>query len=85
MNVSLRPELENFVKEKVRAGHYQTADEVINSALSVLLQQETLSAEDVAELRTEIAPGIEQLERGESAPWDAMALKDKLRRPSGGC
>jgi antitoxin ParD1/3/4 len=79
MNVSLSPELELFVNEKVRAGQYQTADEVINSALSVLQQQETLSAEDIGELRKEIAIGIEQLERGESAPWDAAVMKDKLR------
>ena len=84
MNVSLTPELELFVKEKVRAGHYQTADEVINSALSVLQQQETLSAEDVADLREEIALGIGQLEQGQSAPWNAAALKDKLRKPSDG-
>jgi antitoxin ParD1/3/4 len=83
MNVSLSPELERFVEEKVRAGQYQTADDVISSALSILRQQESLSAEDIAELRREVALGIEQLDRGESAPWDATALKDKLRRRDG--
>jgi antitoxin ParD1/3/4 len=84
MNVSLIPELELFVKEKIRAGQYQTVDEVINSALAVLQQQETVSVEDIAELRREIALGIEQLERGESAPWNAAVLKDKVRKKSGG-
>ena len=84
MNVSLSPDLELFVKEKVRAGQYQTVDEVINSALSVLQQQEALSVEDIAELRREIALGIEQLERGESAPWDPAVLKDKVRKKSVG-
>ena len=68
MKVSLSPELERFVEEKVRAGQYQNADEVVNSAVDMLRQQETLSAEDIAELRREIAIGLEQLERGESAP-----------------
>jgi len=83
MKVSLNPELERFVEEKVRAGQYQSADEVVNSAVAMLRQQETLSAEDIAELRREIAIGLEQLDRGESAPWDAAALKDKLRRRAG--
>ena len=83
MNVSLSPELEHFVQEKVRAGQYQNADELVNSAVALLRQQETLTAEDIAELRREIAPGLEQLDCGESAPWDAAALKDKLRRKTG--
>src|SRR5437879_855856 len=83
MKVSLNPELERFVEEKVRAGQYQSADEVVNSAVAMLRQQETLSAEDIAELRREIAIGLEQLDRGESAPWDAAALKNKLRRRAG--
>jgi hypothetical protein len=32
-----------------------------------------------ANLRREVALGLEQLDRGESAPWDAAVLKDKLR------
>ena len=83
MKVNLAPELERFVEEKVRAGQYQSADEVVNSAVAMLRQQETLSTEDIAELRREIAIGLEQLDRGESAPWDAGALKDKLRQKPG--
>jgi antitoxin ParD1/3/4 len=80
MNVSLTPELKRFVEEKLRIGQYQTADEMINNALSILREQEMLSAEDISELRREISLGLEQLDRGESAPWDAAMLKDKLRR-----
>ena len=84
MNVSLSPELERFIEEKVRAGQYQTADDLINSAVSILHQQERLSRNDIMELRQEIALGIEQLDRGESAPWDAAMLKDKVRKQSDG-
>jgi len=83
MNVSLSPELKHFFEEKVRAGQYQNADELVNSAVALLRQQESLSAEDIAELRREITPGLEQLDRGESAQWDAAALKDKLRHKTG--
>ena len=84
MNVSLSPELEHFVQEKVRAGQYQTVDDMISSALSILRQQEILSAEDIDELRREITLGIQQLDRGESASWDAASLKEKVRRQRGG-
>jgi antitoxin ParD1/3/4 len=83
MKITLAPELERFVEEKVLAGQYESADEVVNSAVAMLRQQETLSAEDVAEMRREIAIGLEQLDRGDSAPWQATALKDKLRRKPG--
>ena len=36
MNVSLTPELEALVNEKVRSGLYQTASEVVREALRLL-------------------------------------------------
>jgi antitoxin ParD1/3/4 len=36
MNVSLTPELEELVNEKVRSGLYQTASEVVREALRLL-------------------------------------------------
>ena len=36
MNVSLTPELEKLVEEKVRSGLYQTASEVVREALRLL-------------------------------------------------
>jgi antitoxin ParD1/3/4 len=36
MNVSLTPELEKLVNEKVRSGLYQTASEVVREALRLL-------------------------------------------------
>jgi hypothetical protein len=50
-------------------------------------QQEALSEEDIRELREEIAIGLEQLKRGESAEWDVAktkaALLKRLRVPNG--
>lgn len=83
MNVTLRPELERFVEERIRAGQFENPDDAINAALTTLREQETLTADDVAELRREIAIGIEQLDRGESAPWDAEALKERVRHKFG--
>jgi antitoxin ParD1/3/4 len=40
MNVSLTPELEDLVNEKVRSGFYQTASEVVREALRLLKQRD---------------------------------------------
>ena len=40
MNVSLTPELEELVNEKVRTGLYQTASEVVREALRLLKQRD---------------------------------------------
>ena len=40
MNVSLTPELEKLVIEKVRGGLYQTASEVVREALRLLKQRD---------------------------------------------
>jgi antitoxin ParD1/3/4 len=40
MNVSLTPELEELVTEKVRSGLYQTASEVVRDALRLLKQRD---------------------------------------------
>ena len=40
MNVSLTPELEKLVNEKVRGGLYQTASEVVREALRLLKQRD---------------------------------------------
>jgi putative addiction module CopG family antidote len=40
MNVSLTPELEKLVIDKVRGGLYQTASEVVREALRLLKQRD---------------------------------------------
>jgi len=45
MNVSLTPELEKFVQEKVESGRYTSASEVVREALRLLEKQEERSRE----------------------------------------
>jgi antitoxin ParD1/3/4 len=41
MNISLSPELERLIAEKIRTGRYQSADEVIREGLELLQARET--------------------------------------------
>lgn len=44
MNVSLTPELEQYIRRKVDSGLYSNASEVVREALRLLVGQETTSA-----------------------------------------
>jgi antitoxin ParD1/3/4 len=61
MQITLTPELERMVEEKVASGLYESSSEVVREALRLMSQRE--SALDW--LRREAKPGFEQLEAGE--------------------
>ena len=42
MNVSITPELEQFVSDRVASGQYQSASEVVRAALRLLVREETV-------------------------------------------
>ena len=65
MNVSLTPALEKLVEEKVKSGLYNSASEVIREALRLFEEQDRLRRLKLADLRREIAIGIEQANRDE--------------------
>jgi len=80
MNVSLTPELEALIQEKVSSGLYHSASEVVREALRLLHERDELRNSRLQELRKEIAVGIEQADRGETAPLDVDAIKARARK-----
>jgi antitoxin ParD1/3/4 len=70
MNVSLTPELEQLVAEKVESGRYTSASEVIREALRLLEEQDQLRQNRLAAVRQKIDRGLAQLDRGEGIPAD---------------
>ena len=75
MDISLTPELEKYVAEKVAAGQFTSVTDVVLGALEAMREEETLTAADIHELRAESATGIAQLERGEGAPWNVDEIR----------
>ena len=51
MNVSLTPQLEQFVDKKVREGTYQTASEVIREGLRLLAERDQRRTLELQRLR----------------------------------
>jgi len=80
MNVSLTPELEKLVNERVRSGMYSSASEVVREALRLLNDQEELRRRKLEDLRKEIQIGIAQADRGEVAPLNLEEMKRRLKR-----
>jgi len=59
MNVSLTPELEKYVNEKVASGLYQSASEVIREGLRLLKEQDALREIRLGKLRQQMQVGID--------------------------
>src|SRR5437660_2840589 len=75
MNVTLPPELKQFVSRKVESGQYPCESEVILEGLRLLRERDELDRIRLEALRKEIAIGIEQIERGEYTEYDEVSLK----------
>ncbi len=80
MNVSLTPELEKLIGDKVESGMYQTASEVVREGLRLLHERDVMREEKLKDLRGKIQVGLDQLERGEGVPFDETLLEDIKRR-----
>lgn len=74
MNVSLTPELEQFIREKVDSGRYHSSSEVVREALRLLEEHERLRELRLEELRQDIQKGIDS-----GAPVDGPPVFDRLR------
>jgi len=72
MNVSLTPELEQFVQSRLASGRYQTASEVVREGLRLLEEREEARATALNEIRAKIRRGIEQADQGELLDGDTV-------------
>lgn len=83
MNVSLTPELEEMIENKVKSGRYNTASEVVREGLRLLEQQDELRELRRDELRKEIMKGVEQIRNGEFSilekPKDYKMMAERIK------
>lgn len=64
MNVSLTPELDSWVHQKVKSGFYNSASEVVRESLRFLRERELHKETLMESLRTELRVGIKQIDTG---------------------
>ncbi len=68
MNVSLTPELEAFIQQKLKGGRYFSASEVVRAGLRLLEEQEPPRRWTMESLRAEVQKGLDSLEAGHGIP-----------------
>jgi antitoxin ParD1/3/4 len=80
MNVHLGPVFDEFVAGLLKSGYYQTQSEVLREGLRLLKEREETKRLRLAELRKEIAVGMEQADRGQFV--DGPEAFAKIRQSS---
>lgn len=83
MNISLTPELEKLVREKVNSGRYQSSSEDVRKGLRLLEQSENEKRQRIEEARTLIREGLDS---GNSSPLtheDYEQVKQRGRKHLG--
>jgi putative addiction module CopG family antidote len=83
MKFLLKPELEKFVAQKVKAGQFADASGVVNEALEMLKEHEDFAPRHAAYLRRELKRGIRQLDRGQYSELNAEEIIAGERRRLG--
>jgi antitoxin ParD1/3/4 len=77
MNVNLTPQLEAWVQQKVAAGRYNNASEVVREALRLLEERDQEREARLLGLRHAIQEGLDS---GPAEPWEgAETIKQKAR------
>jgi Arc/MetJ-type ribon-helix-helix transcriptional regulator len=65
MDIRLRPDLEQLIQQDLQRGPYQSVDEYLEHAITLLHQQETWFAEHASEINSKISQGLAAARRGE--------------------
>ena len=79
MNISLTPELDNWIAQKIKSGMYKSSSELIREGLRLLQLRDEQRTKMVEELRNELLVGVKQLDAGKSTKLD-QKLINKVKR-----
>lgn len=78
MNVSLTPELERIVQEKIESGLYGNASEVLREGLRLLVYQDQERQYKLNQLKNEIEIGLAQEVKGQTV--DGPKAFNRIRK-----
>lgn len=84
MNVSLTPELERLVNQKVSSGLYNSASEVIRAGLRLLEEQDAFKRAQLDNLRRDVKLGVDQVREGKGRKYESGAkLAEEIKGTRG--
>lgn len=73
---ALPPHLAEFVRVQVASGRYSSEEEIVREGLELLRERDRR----LEDLRGEILPALDSLDRGEGRPMDLQELKRRFRQ-----
>lgn len=82
MEITLTPELEQYIQAKVSSGEYASPNEVFLVGIRLLQDLEQTYQGRFEELRNEVRVGLESAERGEFVDGDTVfsRLQERINR-----
>ena len=85
MNVSLTPELEKFVADKLKSGMYGTASEVVREGLRLLAERDQQREQKLQHLKGLIKEADDDIAAGRLRPGEELfaairAMSDQRRK-----
>ena len=82
MNISLTPELEKYIQDKVESGLYTSVSEVIRESLRLMHTYDDLQKHRIEQLNQSIETGLLQLQAGQKVPAKEAykRLKKKINK-----
>lgn len=85
-NVSVSPERDRFLGERMAAGHPQSVSEAIRDGLRLLEERELAREAALKELRAKIGVGMDQIKTGQVRDGEQVfaELGQRSRRRRGG-
>lgn len=80
ISVSLPPELEKQVRQRVESGRYGSASEVIREALRLFETYEQVKTARLDALRKDISQGFNEVKNGQAREIDFESVKQQGRQ-----
>jgi antitoxin ParD1/3/4 len=81
MPVTMPPDVEQALNDRVQSGEFPDTDTVLREAVSLLDWRKELTDRELALLRAQVAEGLAQLDRGEGIPGELVfaEIREKSR------
>lgn len=79
MNISLTPEIERRIEERVATGLYTSSSELVREALRLFFSYDDVRQRELARLNEAISEGLDQLDRGEGIPGHEARRRSHAR------
>lgn len=81
MNITLRPQTEQRISDKVRRGEFDSADAMVEHAVTFFLNYEAQEMDDAefGEVQASVEEGLQQGARGEGVSLEEFDLKMRAK------